>query len=98
MSFVFLVWHPPWSISFSGMVWRLPITVGDVSAQKLCQASGDFSLEQAGMLTGNANSSSPTLSHALQQVNAAGIGVICQGASSAPLQGSKGTAFNLFSN
>ena len=36
------------------------------------------------MLTSNAKSSSPTLSHALQQVKAARIGVICQGASSAP--------------
>ena len=36
------------------------------------------------MLTSNANSSSPTLPHALQQVKAARIGVICQGASSAP--------------
>ena len=36
------------------------------------------------MLTSNANSSSPTLSHALQEVKAARIGVICQGASSAP--------------
>ena len=36
------------------------------------------------METSNANSSSPTLSHALQQVKAARIGVICQGASSAP--------------
>ena len=25
MSLVFLVWHPPWFFSFSGMVWRLPI-------------------------------------------------------------------------
>ena len=36
------------------------------------------------MLTSNADSSSPTRSHALQQVKAARIGVICQGASSAP--------------
>ena len=31
-----------------------------------------------GMLTSNANSSFPTLSHALEQVNAARIGVICE--------------------
>ena len=37
-----------------------------------------------GLLTSNANSSSATRSHALQQVKAARIGVICQGASIAP--------------
>ena len=36
------------------------------------------------MLASNANSSSPTLSHALQQVKAARLGVICQGVSIAP--------------
>ena len=36
------------------------------------------------MLASNANSSSPTLSHALQYVKADRIGVICQGVSSAP--------------
>ena len=36
------------------------------------------------MLASNANSSSPTMSHALQQVKAARIGVICQVASIAP--------------
>ena len=37
-----------------------------------------------GLLTSNANSSSAKRSHALQQVKAARIGVICQGASIAP--------------
>ena len=40
--------------------------------------------QDAGMLASNANSSSPTMSHALQQVKAARIGVICQVASIAP--------------
>ena len=51
-----------------------------------------------GMLTSNAKSSSPTLSHALQQVQAARIGVICQGASIAPhflLARLKGYSFQL---
>ena len=38
--------------------------------------------QDAGMLTSNANSSSPTMSHALEQTKAARIGVICLSASS----------------
>ena len=55
----------------------------------------------AGMLTSNADSSSPTRSHALEQINAAPIGVICQGASSAAhflLARLQGYSFHLFAN
>ena len=37
--------------------------------------------QNAGMLASNANSSSPTMWHVFEQVKAARIGVICQGAS-----------------
>ena len=39
-------------------------------------------IQDAGMLTSNANSSSPTMSHALEQTKGARIGVICKSASS----------------
>ena len=56
-----------------------------ISAFKFLSCSACWSKKQdAGMLTSNAKSSSPTLSHALQQVKAARIEVICQGVSSAP--------------
>ena len=51
------------------------------------------------MLTSNANSSSPTLSHALQQVKVSRMRVICKSASSAPhflLARLQGYSFRLF--
>ena len=42
----------------------------------------DRKKQDAGMLTSNANSSSPTMSHALEKTKAARIGVICLSASS----------------
>ena len=68
------------------LLWVLPISVWkstNIAIWVLVMHC--LLIEQgAGMLTSNADSSSPTRSHALQQVKAARIGVICQGASSAP--------------
>ena len=54
-----------------------------ISPLKFLSCSACWSKKQdAGMLTSNANSSSPTMSHALEKTKAARIGVICLSASS----------------
>ena len=54
-----------------------------ISPLKFLSCSACWSKKQdAGMLTSNANSSSPTMSHALEQAKGARIGVICKSASS----------------
>ncbi len=72
------------------LFWNLPISVRkstNIGLQVLivqCLLIEKQEKQDAGMLASNANSSSPTLSHALQQVKAARLGVICQGVSIAP--------------
>ena len=69
------------------LFWDLPISVRkstNIGLQVLIIQCLLIEKQDAGMLTSNAKSSSPTLSHALQQVKAARIEVICQGVSSAP--------------